>query len=166
MLDADTAFQPDTVGSLARRFSDPKGDAVAGNAKVGDQINLITRWQALEYIISQNLDRRAFAALNCIRVVPGAVGAWLRELLERAGGFASDTLAEDQDLTLMARRMEYEIGYEENAIAWTEAPDTLKGLTKQRFRWSYGMPQCMWKRRDAFFRVRYVVALQPGTNIA
>jgi peptidoglycan-N-acetylglucosamine deacetylase len=62
--------------------------------------------------------------------------------------------------------MGYEIGYEENAIAWTEAPDTLKGLAKQRIRWSFGMRQCMWKHRDAFFHVRYVVALQPGTNIA
>jgi cellulose synthase/poly-beta-1,6-N-acetylglucosamine synthase-like glycosyltransferase/peptidoglycan/xylan/chitin deacetylase (PgdA/CDA1 family)/spore germination protein YaaH len=154
-LDADTVFQPDTVGSLARRFMDPKVGAVAGNAKVGNRVNLITRWQALEYITSQNLDRRAFAALNCITVVPGAVGAWRRELLERAGGFASDTLAEDQDLTLKARRMGYEIAYEENAVAWTEAPDTLKGLAKQRFRWSFGTLQCMWKHRDALFRNRY-----------
>ncbi|HKQ79968.1 MAG TPA: glycosyltransferase [Blastocatellia bacterium] len=154
-LDADTVFQPETIGSLAQRFGDPKVGAVAGNAKVGNRINLITRWQALEYITSQNLDRRAFAVLNCITVVPGAVGAWRRELLERAGGFASDTLAEDQDLTLKARRMGYEIGYEENAVAWTEAPDTVKGLAKQRFRWSFGTLQCMWKHRDALFRTRY-----------
>jgi cellulose synthase/poly-beta-1,6-N-acetylglucosamine synthase-like glycosyltransferase len=154
-LDADTVFQPGAVGRLARRFGDPKVGAVAGNAKVGNRVNLITRWQALEYITSQNLDRRAFAALNCITVVPGAVGAWRRELLERAGGFASDTLAEDQDLTLKARRMGYEIAYEETAVAWTEAPDTLKGLAKQRFRWSFGTLQCMWKHRGALFRNRY-----------
>jgi len=82
----------------------------------------VTRWQALEYITSQNMDRRAFASLNCITVVPGAVGAWRRELIEKAGGFQSDTLAEDQDLTLNIRRMGHNIGYEEDAIAWTEAP--------------------------------------------
>jgi cellulose synthase/poly-beta-1,6-N-acetylglucosamine synthase-like glycosyltransferase len=101
------------------------------------------------------MDRRAFASLNCITVVPGAVGAWRRTLLEQAGGFPSDTLAEDQDLTLRIHRLGYSIGYEENAIAWTEAPDRLRTLAKQRFRWAYGTLQCMWKHRDALFRPRY-----------
>lgn len=154
-LDADTVFEKGTIGALARRFADPEIGAVAGNAKVGNRINLITRWQALEYVTSQNLDRRAFASLNCITVVPGAVGAWRRELLEQVGGFASDTLAEDQDLTLKARRLGYKIGYEEDAIAWTEAPDMVRGLAKQRFRWSFGTLQCVWKHRDALFRPKY-----------
>jgi peptidoglycan-N-acetylglucosamine deacetylase len=154
-LDADTIFEPTTISALARRFDDQRVGAVAGNAKVGNRINLITRWQALEYITSQNLDRRAFAQLNCITVVPGAVGAWRRELIERAGGFTSDTLAEDQDLTLRIRRLGCEIVYEETAIAWTEAPDTMRSLAKQRFRWSFGTLQCMWKHRDALLRLRY-----------
>ncbi|MGH9883747.1 MAG: polysaccharide deacetylase family protein, partial [Pyrinomonadaceae bacterium] len=106
-LDADTLFAPYTIGALAHRFYDPQMGAIAGNAKVGNRINIVTRWQALEYITSQNLDRRAFASLNCITVVPGAVGAWRRDLLEKSGGFPSDTLAEDQDLTLRIRRMGY-----------------------------------------------------------
>ncbi|MGE0129300.1 MAG: glycosyltransferase [Blastocatellales bacterium] len=154
-LDADTIFPPQTVGALARRFDDPRVGAIAGNAKVGNRINLVTRWQALEYITAQNLDRRAFAALNCITVVPGAVGAWRRDLLKQLGGFASDTLAEDQDLTLKVRKLGYRIGYEEDAVAWTEAPDTVRGLAKQRFRWSFGTLQCMWKHRDALFNSRY-----------
>jgi cellulose synthase/poly-beta-1,6-N-acetylglucosamine synthase-like glycosyltransferase len=154
-LDADTLFSPQTIGALAHRFYDPQMGAIAGNAKVGNRINLVTRWQALEYITSQNMDRRAFASLNCITVVPGAVGAWRRDLVEKAGGFTSDTLAEDQDLTLRIRRLGYKIGYEETAIAWTEAPDTLRSLAKQRFRWAYGTLQCMWKHLDALFRPRY-----------
>jgi cellulose synthase/poly-beta-1,6-N-acetylglucosamine synthase-like glycosyltransferase len=154
-LDADTIFTPETIGLLARRFDNPHVGAIAGNAKVGNRINLITRWQALEYITAQNLDRRAFASLNCITVVPGAVGAWRRGLLEQIGGFASDTLAEDQDLTLKVRKLGYEIGYEEEAIAWTEAPDTVHGLAKQRLRWSFGTLQCMWKHRDALFNPRF-----------
>lgn len=154
-LDADTVFEATTIARLAHRFSDPRIGAVAGNAKVGNRLNLVTRWQALEYITSQNLDRRAFASLNCITVVPGAVGAWRRELVEKAGGFNSDTLAEDQDLTLRIRRLGYKIGYEETAIAWTEAPDTIRGLFRQRFRWGFGSLQCMWKHRDALFRGRY-----------
>ena len=154
-LDADTLFAPHTVGALAHRFYDETLGAIAGNAKVGNRVNLVTRWQALEYITSQNMDRRAFASLNCITVVPGAVGAWRRDLLVKVGGFPSDTLAEDQDLTLRIRRLGYHIGYEETAIAWTEAPDTLRSLAKQRFRWAYGTLQCMWKHADALFRPRY-----------
>jgi len=154
-LDADTLFARQTVGALAHRFSDPRMGAVAGNAKVGNRINIVTRWQALEYITSQNMDRRAFASLNCITVVPGAVGAWRRELIEKAGGFQSDTLAEDQDLTLNVRRMGHNIGYEEDAIAWTEAPDRLHTLARQRFRWAFGTLQCMRKHIDALFRPRY-----------
>jgi cellulose synthase/poly-beta-1,6-N-acetylglucosamine synthase-like glycosyltransferase len=121
-LDGDTIFEPQTVGALARRFGDDKLGAIAGNAKVGNRINLVTRWQALEYITSQNMDRRAFVSLNCITVVPGAVGAWRKDLLLAVGGFNSDTLAEDQDLTLRVRRLGFKIGYEETAVAWTEAP--------------------------------------------
>ena len=154
-LDADTLFAPETVGALAHRFYDKTLGAIAGNAKVGNRVNLVTRWQALEYITSQNMDRRAFASLNCITVVPGAVGAWRKTLLDKVGGFPSDTLAEDQDLTLRIRRLGYHIGYEETAIAWTEAPHNLRSLAKQRFRWAYGTLQCMWKHRDALFRPRY-----------
>jgi len=154
-LDGDTIFAPETVGALARRFHDKQLGAVAGNAKVGNRINLVTRWQALEYVTSQNMDRRAFVSLNCITVVPGAVGAWRKDLLLEVGGFQSDTLAEDQDLTLRVRRLGYKIGYEESAVAWTEAPHNLRTLAKQRFRWSYGTLQCMWKHRDALFRPRY-----------
>ncbi len=154
-LDADTLFAPQTISALAHRFHDPHMGAIAGNAKVGNRINIVTRWQALEYITSQNMDRRAFASLNCITVVPGAVGAWRRDLIEQAGGFPSDTLAEDQDLTLRIRRMGYKIGYEEAAVAWTEAPDRLRPLARQRFRWAYGTLQCMWKHKDALFRPLY-----------
>jgi peptidoglycan-N-acetylglucosamine deacetylase len=154
-LDADTHFENETIGMLARHFADPRVGAVAGNVKVGNRNNLITRWQALEYITSQNLDRRAFAALNCITIVPGAVGACRRSLLDLCGGWVSDTIAEDQELTLQIRRLGYRIVYEENAIAWTEAPETVRDLAKQRFRWSFGTLQCMWKHRDALFRPKY-----------
>ena len=154
-LDADTLFAPDTIRRLVAPLADPRVGAVAGNAKVGNRINLVTRWQAVEYVTSQNLDRRAFALLDCITVVPGAIGAWRRELVVRAGGFTDDTLAEDQDLTLAIRRMGFSIAYADDAIAYTEAPDTLRGLAKQRFRWSFGTLQCMWKHRDALLRPRY-----------
>ncbi|MEP6732646.1 MAG: glycosyltransferase [bacterium] len=154
-LDADTVFDDDTVAELIQPLEDPRVAAVAGNAKVGNRINLVTRWQALEYVTSQNLDRRAFSLLDCITVVPGAVGAWRRSVVLEVGGFQEDTLAEDQDLTLAMRRAGYSVAYADGAVAYTEAPDTLRGLAKQRFRWSFGTLQCTWKHRDAFFRRKY-----------
>src|SRR5439155_14156658 len=154
-LDADTLFARQTVGALARRFYDPRVGAVAGNAKVGNRINLVTRWQALEYVTSQNLDRRAFSLLDCITVVPGAVGAWRRTVVHQVGGFREDTLAEDQDLTLAVRRAGYSVAYADGAVALTEAPDTLRALARQRFRWSFGTLQCAWKHRATLFRRHY-----------
>ncbi len=154
-LDADTVFTKDTIIKLVRHFKNPQIGAVAGNAKVGNRINLLTRWQALEYITSQNLDRRAFDVLNCITVVPGAVGAWRRELVDRAGGFNHHTLAEDADLTLAIRKLGYTIAYEDEAIALTEAPDTVRGFIGQRYRWMYGTMQAAWKHRDVLFRPRF-----------
>lgn len=154
-LDADTHFEPETIAKLARWFADEKVGAVAGNAKVGNRINLITRWQALEYITAQNLERRALAALDCITVVPGAVGAWRRSALIELGGFPVDTLAEDQDLTIAMQKAGYRAIFDADAIAWTEAPDTVRGLAKQRFRWSFGTLQCLWKHADVTLRPRY-----------
>lgn len=150
-LDADTLFLPDTVEKLVRHFEDPEIAGVAGNAKVGNRINLLTRWQALEYITSQNLDKRAFGLLNCIIVVPGAVGAWRRSILEEMGLLATDTLAEDTDLTLAVEKQGYKVLYEEAAIGLTEAPDTSRGLLRQRYRWTYGTYQACWKHKDALF---------------
>ena len=154
-LDADTVFAPDTVRRLIAPLADPTVGAVAGNAKVGNRINLVTRWQAVEYVTSQNLDRRAFSVLDCITVVPGAVGAWRKDLVAAAGGFSDDTLAEDQDLTMAISRSGHTIAYADCAIAYTEAPHSLRTLAKQRFRWAFGTLQCAWKHRDALLRPRY-----------
>ena len=148
-LDADTLFTPDTIGNLVRHFDDPTLGAVAGNCKVGNRINVWTRWQALEYITSQNLDRRAYALLNAITVVPGAVGAWRRKAVVDAGRFRNDTLAEDMDLTWRIRRAGWRIANDSQAYGFTETPDSLTTLYRQRFRWTFGTLQCLWKHRDA-----------------
>ena len=148
-LDADTQFEPTTIARLARWFVDPTLGAVAGNAKVGNRVNLVTRWQALEYITAQNLERRALARLGAMTVVPGAVGAWRRAAIMAVGGYPDDTLAEDQDLTIAIQRAGWHVAYDQYAVAWTEAPETMKALAKQRFRWAFGTLQCLWKHRRA-----------------
>ena len=154
-LDADTQFETVTISRLVRWFTDPTIGAVAGNAKVGNRINMITRWQALEYIVAQNLERRALSALDTLTVVPGAVGAWRRDVLRELGGFPADTLAEDQDLTIAIQTRGYRVHFDSTAIAWTEAPATVRGLAKQRFRWAFGTLQCLWKYRRITFNTAY-----------
>ncbi|MCA1653274.1 MAG: glycosyltransferase, partial [Sphingomicrobium sp.] len=146
-LDADTQFEPTTIARLARWFVDPKLGAIAGNAKVGNRINLVTKWQALEYITAQNLERRALAQLGAMTVVPGAVGAWRKAAIAAVGGYPPDTLAEDQDLTIAVQRAGWDVTYDQRALAWTEAPQSLRQLARQRFRWAFGTIQCVWKHK-------------------
>ncbi|HEY1638250.1 MAG TPA: glycosyltransferase family 2 protein, partial [Rhizomicrobium sp.] len=154
-LDADTIFKRDAIARLVRWFADLSVGAVAGNAKVGNRINMITRWQALEYIGAQNLERRALAALGTLTVVPGAIGAWRRSAVEQLGGFTSDTVAEDQDLTIALQQAGYRVLFDSSAVAWTEAPNTFRGLARQRFRWAYGTLQCLWKYRKLTLNPRF-----------
>ncbi len=146
-VDADTQFLPDTISKLVRWFADPAIGAVAGNAQVGNRVNLLTRWQAIEYVTAQNVERRALDSLRAITVVPGAVGAWRRAALDAVGGYPEDTLAEDQDLTIAIQRVGWRVAYDVEAVALTEAPETFAALAKQRFRWSFGTLQCLWKHR-------------------
>lgn len=154
-MDADTHMEPDAVRHLVRHFANPRVGAVAGNVKVGNRDRWITRWQALEYVTSQNLEKRAFDLLNCIPVVPGALSAWRTDTVRAAGGFTADTVAEDTDLTITIRRAGWAILYDEDAIGWTEAPETAGQLVRQRFRWTFGTLQSFWKHRDTLGRWRY-----------
>ncbi len=157
-LDADTQFEPRTIARLLRWFADPRIGAVAGDARVGNRVNLVTRWQAVEYITSQNLERRALAGFDAMTVVPGAVGAWRRAALDSVGGYPVDTLAEDQDLTIAIQRAGWRVTYDPEAVAWTEAPETFRALAKQRYRWAFGTLQCLWKHA-AILRDRYPTGL-------
>jgi cellulose synthase/poly-beta-1,6-N-acetylglucosamine synthase-like glycosyltransferase len=154
-IDADTEIEADAIGKLVRHFSDPTVGAVAGNVKVGNRSRWLTRWQALEYITSQNMEKRAFDLLNCITVVPGALGAWRKKAIEAAGGITADTVAEDADLTIAIRRLGWRVSYDEEAIAWTEAPETAGQLIRQRFRWTFGTLQSFWKHGDTLLRPKY-----------
>ncbi|MGO8672758.1 MAG: glycosyltransferase [Capsulimonadaceae bacterium] len=154
-LDADTIFAGNTISRLVRHFADPAVGAVSGNVKVGNRNNIWTIWQAVEYITSQNFDRRAFDYLNCITVVPGAVGAWRRDAMALAGMYSSQTLAEDTDLTFKVRKLGYRIVTDNSALAYTEAPENWTSLAKQRFRWAFGTLQCLWKHRDSLLNPRY-----------
>ena len=151
-IDADTVIASDAIARLVPHFVNPKVGAIAGNAKVGNRVNLWTRWQALEYITSQNFERRALDVLGAVSVVPGAIGAWRVSAVREAGGFHTDTVAEDADLTMALLRLGYRVEYEDMALAYTEAPVNANGLMRQRFRWSFGILQAVYKHRGVFAR--------------
>ena len=151
-IDADTVIARDAISRLVPHFINPRVGAIAGNAKVGNRVNLWTRWQALEYITSQNFERRALDVLGAVSVVPGAIGAWRVSAVREAGGYHIDTVAEDADLTMALLRRGYRVEYEDMALAFTEAPTNANGLMRQRFRWSFGILQAVYKHRGVFAR--------------
>jgi peptidoglycan/xylan/chitin deacetylase (PgdA/CDA1 family)/GT2 family glycosyltransferase len=149
LVDGDTVFEPDALGRLVQPLSDPDVGAVSGNTKVANRSGLLGRWQHVEYVIGFNLDRRMFDIARCMPTVPGAIGAFRRETLRDVGGVSGQTLAEDTDLTMAVIRAGWRVVYTPDAVAWTEAPSSLRQLWRQRYRWCYGTMQAMWKHRRA-----------------
>ena len=149
MVDGDTLFEPDTIRRLVQPLADERVGAVSGNTKVGNRRGLLGRWQHIEYVTGFNLDRRMYEVLQCTPTVPGAIGAFRRDVLAEVGGVSDDTLAEDTDLTLAIGRTGRRVVYAEDARAWTEAPASLASLWRQRYRWSYGTMQAVWKHKRA-----------------
>ncbi|MEV6344968.1 bifunctional polysaccharide deacetylase/glycosyltransferase family 2 protein [Actinoplanes sp. NPDC051851] len=151
MMDGDTVFEPDTVEKLVQPFSTAEIGGVAGNAKVANRKGMIPIWQHIEYVVGFSIDRRAYDVMRCMATVPGAIGAFRKEALQQVNGLSEDTLAEDTDLTIAIIRAGWRVVYEERSRAWTEAPSTMGQLWRQRYRWSYGTMQAMWKHRRALF---------------
>lgn len=158
-IDADTRLEKDAVKYLIARFlnADPDENiaAVAGNVKVGNRVNWLTRWQSIEYTTSQNFDRLAYANINAVTVIPGAIGAFRKAVIQEVGGYSGDTLAEDCDLTVRILKKGYKVANENRAVAVTEAPESVRQFLKQRFRWTYGIMQMFWKQRETFLNPKY-----------
>jgi cellulose synthase/poly-beta-1,6-N-acetylglucosamine synthase-like glycosyltransferase/peptidoglycan/xylan/chitin deacetylase (PgdA/CDA1 family)/spore germination protein YaaH len=150
-IDADTILPANAIPRMIPFFESDKVGAVAGNVRVGNTLNMLTNWQSIEYTTSQNFDRRAYDAVNSVLVVPGAIGAFRKTAMKEIEGFTTDTLAEDCDLTLRMLRAGYVIKTCNDALALTEAPETLNMFMKQRSRWTFGMMQSFWKHRDLLF---------------
>ncbi len=164
-IDGDTLLKPDAVEKLIRPFADARVGAVAGKVVVGNEFNLLTRFQALEYLVGQGLERPAFELFRAIGVVPGAIGAWRRSALVQVGGYSSDTLAEDADLTVSLQRHGWRVVSAPDAIALTEAPETVRAFMKQRFRWLFGTLQVAWKHRGALVKGPIGIAFVTLPNI-
>ena len=154
-LDGDTVFDPQAIGKLARHFTDPRVGVVAGQVKVGNRRNLLTAWQSLEYMSGICVTRMAEGLVGAIAIAPGACAAWRKRAVVEAGGYASQPLAEDCDLPLSIQRLGYQVRQDTEAVAWTEAPMTVRALARQRLRWTFGNLQAFRKHRGMMLRPRY-----------
>lgn len=153
-VDADSIFLKDTLEKLLEPFSNPKVAAVAGNVKVANRNKVLAKNQALEYIVGINLQRRMFTKLDCVPVIPGAIGAFRKEIIQEVGGYSVDTIVEDMDLTVAISKKGYKIEYAGDAISYTETPESFNDFYKQRYRWTYGTFEVINKYKSILFNYK------------
>ncbi len=146
-VDADSVLSTDALELMVPYFDDPRVGAVAGSVYVVNQDNLWTKLQALEYIQGLNLVRNGQAYLKLVNIIPGPIGMFRRDAVTSLGGYSDDTYAEDCDLTLRLINENYKIDYEIDAVSYTEAPEELLDLLKQRYRWTRGILQSILKHK-------------------
>lgn len=151
-MDSDSRLTPESLRYAVRPFIDPSVGAVAGNVKVINRHNIWTKLQALEYIEGLNIVRKAQAFFRSVNVIPGPIGIFRRAAIEGTGGYDSDTYAEDFDMTVKILAGGWKIHYEPKAVAYTEAPEELLDIIKQRYRWSRGILQTLRKQRSLLTR--------------
>lgn len=151
-LDADSIFLKDTLIKLIAPFNNDEIAAVCGNIKISNRNKLLNKLQSLEYISGLNIQRRTFAHLNCVSVISGAIGAFRKDKLIEIGKYSHDTIVEDMDITVTLAKLGYKIEYIGNAIAYTEAPESIKEFYNQRYRWSYGCIEVLSKHSNILFK--------------
>ncbi len=150
-VDGDSQLSPDTLRKTIRHFVDPRLGAIAGNVKVLNRDNIWTTLQALEYVEGLNMARSAQSIVKLVNIIPGPLGLFRKQSIVDAGWYSSDTFAEDADITLKIIRAGWRVEYEPDAKSYTEAPDKIVDLLKQRYRWTRGIIQAVRKHRDLFF---------------
>lgn len=145
-MDADSVLSKNVLKKAMSFFnSDPKLGAVAGNVRVGNGKSILASYQKLEYIIGLNFIKSAQSYLNIVNIVPGPIGVFKKEALQEVGLYHHDTFAEDADLTVRLLMAGYHINYCPEMTAVTEVPEKLAQLVIQRYRWSRGITQAIFK---------------------
>ena len=144
-VDSDSKLSPDSLKWGVEHFSDPRVVAVAGHVEVANTQHMLTRFQQLEYIISQNFVRKGLSWLGIVTVIPGPVGLFKKQALLDLGGYSEDKnlFAEDADLTVRLLAKGWRIVSEDRMVASTEAPEEIYPLLRQRYRWKRGIYQTL-----------------------
>ncbi len=139
-LDGDTSFDNNMISEVVKEFRDPKVPAVGGALRVrNDQVSLVSRMQAMEYMISLQGAKTGLAEWNVLNNISGAFGAFRTSFIRKIGGWDTHS-GEDLDITLrikqyMARTPGMRIPFATKAIGHTDAPTSMKVLFMQRIRW-------------------------------
>ena len=156
IVDADTIIGRQSLKEIVKGFEvDEHVAAVAGNIKVRNATNWITRCQALEYITGIQIVRRAFDVFGSITIVPGALGAFKKSYLMEAGAYGKDTIVEDFDQTIKLLKAGLITQGSSKATAYTEAPNTIRDFIAQRKRWYRGNMQVLKRHSDGLTNPRY-----------
>jgi cellulose synthase/poly-beta-1,6-N-acetylglucosamine synthase-like glycosyltransferase len=154
-VDADSMITRASITEMVRGFENPEVAGVAGNLKVFNRNNLLTKLQALEYIVQIQIVRRAFENFGSLTVASGAFSAFRKTALEEAGFYDPDYLLEDFDITIKMLKSHQILHGSNEAVCYTEAPETFHDVYRQRLSWFRGDFQNFWKHRDAFFNPRF-----------
>lgn len=153
VVDSDSALSNDAVELMVNYFNEQEIGAVAGSVFISNRVNTITKLQALEYIEGLNMVRNGQAFFSLVSIIPGPIGMFRKSAILAAGGYENDTFAEDADLTMKLIGAGYKIEFEARAIAYTEAPEGLLDLIKQRYRWTRGILQSLKKHKSRLWQV-------------
>ncbi len=163
--DVDTSFDRYAFEAMLRQFDHPRVGAVAGNLGVRNaEANLLTRCQAVEYMIGVSLGRRLLSAMGVLFLVSGAMGAFRRAAILGVGGLSVE-VGEDADFTAKIRCAGWKIRFAHDAWGLTDVPESLPALIRQRMRWERSVIT-VWMRkfgsifdpRSAGFSLREVIA--------
>ncbi len=156
VVDADTIIGRNSIKEIVKGFEvNQHVAAVAGNIKVRNRVNWITKCQALEYLTGIQVIRRAFDTFGTITVVPGALGAFKKSCVSGTGAYGKETIVEDFDQTIKLLKAGLITQGSVKAVAYTEAPSTLSDFAKQRKRWYRGNIQVLKRHSDALTNPRF-----------
>ncbi len=175
-MDADSPLEHDALDRIVRPFlEDERTIASGGFVRVGNDCvvrsgrveqvrlpgRLLAAFQVVEYLRAFLSGRMGWGALGCTLIISGAFGLFRRSTVIDAGGFCSDTGGEDMELVVrlhrhcLERRKPYRITFVPDPVAWTEVPETLGGLARQRDRWQRGLPHSLLRHRRMLGNPRY-----------
>jgi len=176
-LDADALIETDALLRVAAPIlDDPEGVVATGgivriaNGSTIDHgrvtgvrlpSNPLGVLQVLEYFRAFLIGRVGWTRLNALLIISGAFGLFQRQAVEEVGGYATDTVGEDMELVVRlhryhrARNIPYRIEFVADPVCWTEVPEDLGSLSRQRRRWHRGLGQTLWRHRDAVGNPRY-----------
>ncbi len=175
-VDADTIIEPEAMQRMVRPFLSRHDVVAAGGTirivngsevsngrvtTVGVPRNVLAGFQVIEYLRAFLFGRLGWNRLGGNLIISGAFGLFDRQAAAEAGGYAHDTVGEDMELVVRLRRRSYEAGdpktisFIPDPVAWTEVPESLRTLGRQRDRWHRGLCDVLRRHKRVFLNPKY-----------